>query len=500
MKVGDTFDELNLIMTKKGINKFLTDQGFLNATVEPHITTDPKGIVIIFNVNLGQRTKITGWQFEGNEYLTDQELNQLLGKRFRRFSRKAITEVMSIIEGFYENSGFPFVEVKLAGLIETPDGIKPVLNIKEGQRVKISFLTFASDCPLNPKLLLRLTRFTHPVYYHPARLNQWRSNLNSTDWIKTDSSDIVSRDSLYGIRFWITPLKTGELSGIIGYSPEDRRFLGWVNISLLNLFNTGRSGKVTFRSHYGETEYQLEYTEPWPFNQPISLTGAVSHRIYDTSYAFTNISITGTVSYEAIKFNLISGFDRLVGKTTKNSIWIGSGFYLDNRNNMSRLTRGTLIRITTRAGKQSTPELGSGLIAWVETNFTSIIPFTEALAVNNSLNLRTIYSEIALTQPELYNVGGWENIRGYREGTFTTDRLGWWNFEPRYYFNFNSRIHLFLDTGIFRNNDGNLTLISGYGLGGRWQTKIGIIGIDFGIPIPESPLQGKIHLNFRTTF
>jgi hemolysin activation/secretion protein len=158
------------------------------------------------------------------------------------------------------------------------------------------------------------------------------------------------------------------------------------------------------------------------------------------------------------------------------------------------------LEVITRGGKQSSPEQGTGLIGWIETGWNLALPLATKIAWTNSLNLRAIYTEMELTEPELYRVGGLGNVRGYREAAFTTDRFIWWNCEIHYSLGNLSWLQLFFDSGVFRRNSGNYVLLAGYGIGARTRTKIGVIEIDFGIPFPESPLHSKIHLTFRTGF
>lgn len=500
LNVGDTLNEINLLVAQQAIQLQLTDHGFLNATVEPEISTAADGITLNFRIHTGPRARIVGWQFTGNESFSARELLPLTGHRIRPFSRTELNRVITTIERFYENNGFPFAKVEFFSLEETTTGVRPQLKIDEGPRIKISFLRFSPNLRFNQSLLLQTAGFTKPVYYQPARIARWRFNLRNSGWLRIDSSEIVQQDSLYGIQFFITPLTAGEIGAVFGYSPENNRFIGWADISLRNLFNTGRAARIGWQSLYRQTEYQLQYSEPFPFRLPLTLTGTIRHQVYDTVYAFTTGSASAIIGYEPVRVNLATGFDRLAGSKQKNTVWAGTGLLIDNRNDIGNFTPGMFLKIGTRAGRQSSPDRGTGLIGWLEADWTALIPIVGPFAWNNTVSLRAVYSRLPLNEPELYRLGGLENVRGYRESQFLSDRCGWWNCEPRYYLNTTTRLHLFLDAGLLRAVNGNPELILGYGLGGRWQTKIGVLGIDCGIPAAESPLRAKIHLNFRTGF
>ncbi|MGC8797245.1 MAG: POTRA domain-containing protein [candidate division WOR-3 bacterium] len=500
LAAGDPLDEKSIVAAQRIIQNYLLDQGYLNATVDPEISATPDGVILNFQVQTGTRARLAGWLFTGNESFTARELSRLTGSRARPFTRNELNRVLAALQRFYENNGFPLVEIQFTGLQETALGVKPILKIDEGPQIKISFLCFTPGSRLNQLLLSRTAGFTKPLIYQPARIARWQFNLKNTGWLTIDSLDLVHQDSLYGLRFYITPRKTGELAAVLGYSPATSRFIGWADISLFNIFNTGRTACIGWRSLSHQTEYQLGYTEPFPFHLPLSLTAALNHRVYDTSYAFTSGAITATVGYEPLRLNLNLGFNRLAGNNRKNSVWAGTGLSIDNRTDIGNFSPGMFFQLTTRGGRQSTPDRSTGLIGWLESDWSTLVPITGRFAWGNTVSLRAVYSQLPLAEPELYPVGGLDNVRGYHEGTFLSDRFAWWNCEPRYYLSTGSRLHLFFDTGLFRTGSADPTLIAGYGFGGRWQTRIGVLGIDFGIPVVESLLHAKIHLNFRTGF
>ncbi len=498
--MGDTVDYESLKQVADKIIYYLAEQGYIAASVAIDTVVDSTGITVTYLVNTGHKRLISNWQFRGNEFFGQEQLSTAIYQRKQTFSTAEMARAQRRLTNLYQRHGFPFVDVQLLGVAETADKLTPIIKITEGPKVKISFLKFLGGKV--PELLLqRYAGFKKPIDYNITKINQWQRQLKNTGWISVDSTDIVFQDSSYGIRFWITNQRTNEIFVIVGYAPGRPHLTGWTRLSILNLFNSGRIFRAGWYSAYQETQYQLQYTEPWLFNLPLSLTGEISHTVCDTLYALSSFLVTGTVKYEWGQFSMSSGLERIIaGRLTKTTIWAGTGFTFDNWDDNLHPKKGIFFNITSKAGNQSVDTANGKLIGALEAKLTPVFPLTSSISWYHNIGFGTVYSALPLTEPELYPVGGINNVRGYRENSYRTRQLVWWICEPRYYFSNNSRIHLFYDLGFFIDRDRKPIFLSGYGLGGRWSTKLGLLGIDIAFPFAGSWLQGKIHFTVQTGF
>ena len=72
---------------------------------------------------------------------------------------------------------------------------------------------------------------------------------------------------------------TNNFDGIIGYIPprtEDEKgyVTGLVNVTLRNIFGTGRAAAVRWQKlDRNSQELELKYLEPWLFGYPFNLNG-----------------------------------------------------------------------------------------------------------------------------------------------------------------------------------------------------------------------------------
>ncbi len=97
--------------------------------------------------------------------------------------------------------------------------------------------------------------------------------------------------------------QTNNFDGIIGYVPpanesESGFITGIVDVSLRNLFGTGRAAAVRWRKFdRNSQELELRYLEPWLFGFPLNLNVDFFQRQQDT--IFVQRTISGGLEYLA---------------------------------------------------------------------------------------------------------------------------------------------------------------------------------------------------------
>lgn len=96
---------------------------------------------------------------------------------------------------------------------------------------------------------------------------------------------------------------TNNFDGIIGYIPPGKNessgyITGLVNISLRNLFGTGRAAAIKWNKYNRDSqELDLRYLEPWLFSFPININLGLYQRVQDTTYVQRKLE--GSLEYLA---------------------------------------------------------------------------------------------------------------------------------------------------------------------------------------------------------
>jgi outer membrane protein insertion porin family len=116
-------------------------------------------------------------------------------------------------------------------------------------------------------------------------------------------------------------------------------------------------------------------------------------------------------------------------------------------------------------------------------------------------------SSTGLEISDLYQFGGTNSVRGYRENQFLASSLAWMNLEYRFLTGRASSLFGFADGGYFsRPADINRGILLqekglyGYGLGTRVETGLGILNISYALGEGDSFGTGKIHVGIENEF
>jgi len=109
------------------------------------------------------------------------------------------------------------------------------------------------------------------------------------------------------------------------------------------------------------------------------------------------------------------------------------------------------------------------------------------------------------TSWQLYNMGGYNSLRGYREDEFSSYRLGWTNYELRYRLSPDSRVYLLFDQGFLGLDENRLKYdIFGLGAGIKVKTRLGILGIEYALGYRDKRFSslglGMIHAGLDIAF
>jgi hemolysin activation/secretion protein len=115
--------------------------------------------------------------------------------------------------------------------------------------------------------------------------------------------------------------------------------------------------------------------------------------------------------------------------------------------------------------------------------------------------------EDSIPRWDLIAVGGANSLRGYREEQFLTPAAwvvqGEWRWLQG---EMGSALYLFADAGFISSPEGRSfedtfgEFLLGTGVGVRQASKLGILGVEYGVAKGESPLDGRVHLRIDAVF
>ena len=525
------------------ISTNLISNGYFNFSFDGsqlEFTSDSQKVNLLLNVEEGQPTFVKELFFKSSDSVNIDDfvssLNYLKGEIFNRYEIE--TSISSLLTDF-ENRGFPFASVKIQSVHFYDDSVSDeqyadiYLTLEEGRQSRIDKIEVTGNTSTKDYVIVRELRIDTGEEYSQQKIENLPRRLNKLryfDPVPAPQFYIDSQNSGV-LQINVKERNTNSFDGIIGYIPpakdnESGYVTGLVNVTLRNIFGTGRAAAIRWQKLTRESqELELKYLEPWLFGYPFNLNAELFQRIQDTTYVQRKLG--GALEFLATEDISASAFlsteeiiptERTIPVFTvynSSSLTTGLGLKIDLRDDPIAPTGGFLFETVysfsrkkingadeyLTPGLETNPNLQritAGFGAFYEIFFKSVVAFSV-----NGKELRGPFFE----QSDLWRFGGTKTVRGYREEQFLASRIAWSNLEYRLMLTQRSYAFLFFDAGYYfleadpdRGIAQNEDYIFGYGLGITVETAIGLLGVSFALAQGDSFSEGKIHFGIINEF
>ncbi|MFC2135566.1 outer membrane protein assembly factor [Bacteroidota bacterium] len=453
--------------------------------------------------------------------------------------KSEIEKTISGIIDVYENNGFPFSVVAIESIFFHFDStgnrqladIFLLLNKKE--KSKIDIVEIIGNTSTNDAVIIRQIGLTKGAEYSQVKIDNIPKQLNRLKFFEPVQPPVYYFNSKNEgvLQITVKDKSTNNFDGILGFVPgtkenEKGYFTGYINISLRNLFGTGRAAAIRWQQETRHSqEFELRYFEPWIFEYPFNVSMELFQRKQDTIYVQRKLE--GSIEFIAtddITASLILSTEATIPTesstsrfTVFNSTTLSTGLNLkiDTRDDYYAPTEGILFLNTYKYSTKNISGPAEYIFPTTETSYNmqrlelDLSFFYEfargqiaALSVHGR-EMRGSLFEIS----DLYLLGGAYTLRGYREKQFIGNRLFWSNLEYRYLLTRRTYAFLFWDSGYFlRNEDTNRGIEEtsgfkiGYGAGINLETGLGILSVSYALGEGDSFSEGKIHFGILNEF
>lgn len=504
------------------------------------LTDDSAFTNVFISIDEGKPTYINEIIFVNTDSLTDfdyiRQLNFLNGQIFIKDELE--NEINSVLTKF-ENAGFPFVKVIINSINifkeENDDDYfcDIYLEIDKGTESKIDKIEISGNSSTKDYVIIRELRLRQGERYSQKVIEEIPKRLNRLRFFEPVSTPgfYLNSENEGVLLIEVKERQTNNFDGIIGYIPpvndnEKGYITGLVNISLRNLFGTGRAAAFRWQQYdRNSQDLELKYLEPWILGFPFNINFSLYQRKQDTTYVQRKIE--GSIEYlatEDISASVFIASESVIPAelavprfTVYNSsiLTSGIGVNIDTRDDPFAPKSGLLFNTAYSLSQKNingpqeflTPDLKTKINLQrismsLNTYFEIFTRQIIALGLNG-MELRGSDFE----NSDLYRLGGTMSLRGYREQQFLGNRIFWSNLEFRSLLTQRSYAFLFFDTGYYLRNEEPEKLISrqeefkiGYGLGLSLETGLGILAVSFALGQGDSFSDGKIHFGIINEF
>jgi len=538
-KPGSVFSMQQYELDQRYIIKVYQDNGFMDCRITNsgyEYNFDSTEVSLTLSLEEGSRVVIGDIVLEGNKLFTTSYLKDNMETQPGDvLNSLELNNDMNDLLNLYESKGYTFASIQVSNIEEYTDGVTKKLrvNIKidENDKIRIDNITVEGNTSTNKDVITREIALGEGNTISRENLIEIRRRLENLGYFENvELPKILKYKNTTVLLIKVKEGNTNTFDGILGYVPPSQSddkgyFTGLVNLSIRNLFGTGRKVEARFKKEIKTTqELELNYLEPWVLGYPVNMSFAFLQRIEDSTYIKRDLSLKAdALLTKKITISAIFDFERVIPNTTTNLFTIfdsrvlGAGIEIkyDSRDYIYNPQAGILYRTGYSVGQKKIYNTASYPNLDIPQDFTvqngsMHIDFYSSFFKRQSLLVGLHGVEIRSPRFEaadLFRLGGNSTIRGYREGQFLASRAAWGNLEVRYSLTRRSFAAIFYDAGYYLKPQDDIYnlpsqegFIYGFGLGVRIETSLGMFGVSYALGKGDSILEGKIHFGLVNDF
>jgi outer membrane protein insertion porin family len=541
LKTGSDFSKEQFELDLKNIISNYQNDGFLDCLIkntEEQYNFDSSSVSLSVTIDEGKQVLIGDIVFEGNKSITTPSLlDKMFTKKDKVLDAVTLSRDIDELLNLYEEKGFTFASINVKEIVPYTDKgvqkLRLVISIKENEKIKINDVVIEGNTTTKNNVILREIRLGNDNIVTRENILDIRRALENTGYFESvEQPKIYKYKNSTVLYLKVKEGNTNTFDGIIGYVPpaqneEKGYFTGLVNLSLKNLFGTGRRIDAKWQKDAQTTqELELRYLEPWVFGYPLNANIGFLQRIQDSTYIkrIVNFKADALIT-KSFTASLLANFERVIPTSNQEQailtvfdsrlISTGAEIKFDSRDYVYNPASGILYRTSYVVGQKKIYNASSYPNLDIPGDFTvqkgmidldfyySFFKRQSSLISVHGVEIRSPKLENA----DFFRLGGSRSVRGYREEQFLASRAAWVNFEVRYSLTRKTFASLFYDAGYYKKPQDEITLtpeqkafIFGYGVGIRIETPLGIFGVSYALGKGDSFLDGKVHFGLINDF
>lgn len=393
--------------------------------------------------------------------------------------------------------------------------LNPIFYLDWGEQVIVEDFIWEGIQKTDEDFLTSQVQYLQGRVYQPEIGLQLKRRLAIFPFLQIgDNLRLVKTvEGKYGLVIPVQERNENQFSGIIGRVPESLNkpgyFTGEMNLKMLNIGGKGRG-------------IEIYWSKPDRFSQHLKLKGSLPNllrsssggsvefqqTLRDTLVVMRNLVLGGSQYFanglewqEQVAYTAIMptpGGRSLLDLTDVTVLALKSGLRIDRRDNAFAPRRGWYLATFWTLGQRRE----NRQTYWQTTlENTGEIHFP----LSNRWHLAALshyygsFSQAQLKYGDYYFLGGARSLRGYPEEFFSGIQVGWSTLELRWSVGDQNRIFLFCDQGYYQAKK-TWYYPRAFGFGFRLESRLGLIGLDYGLGKGDTFTTAKIHLHIENWF
>ncbi|MBN1154380.1 BamA/TamA family outer membrane protein [candidate division KSB1 bacterium] len=461
-----------------------------------------------------------------------RRLNAIPDYRNRGDMELMVLNTIDHVFGFLEDNGYPHARIDIDSLVMHDHiNIKAYLSVDPGPLFTIDKISVSGNEITKDKVIVRESRLKPGTIYNHSEVEKVTNRIKKLGFFSKvyDPKIFINSKGEGELVLYVEEGNMNSFDGVLGYNPggtnEKGFFTGLVDIALANFMGTGRRVEAYWEKKTQKTQQlRFRYQEPWVMGYPLHIGGSFEQLVQDTTFIRRNwkfdfqvplsetIRIFADVGNESISPDSLGSVLWQIPKS--NSQFATAGIAFDTRDDLINPSRGIYYVTEVEVARKKIGateyivnpiERGSFTRRKMSMDVELFVPTFKWQVISLGFHGQQVTSdEETLSISDMFRFGGSNTLRGFREDEFIGERVAWLNTEYRYLLSERSRAFIFFDSGYFFRKDINKVekedVKFGYGFGIRLDTRLGLMGLDYGLAKGRSLSNGLIHVRLINEF
>lgn len=434
---------------------------------------------------------------------------------------------------YYENTGYPFAQIKLDSIQVEKDVIRAGLKVNTGVLYHIDSIRVYGKVKIKKSFLQHYLGISNGSIYNNEKLQNVSKRLVELPYLQEQQSfDVSMLGTGATLNLYLVPKRSSQINFLVGFLPGDNitgksQLTGDINLDLKNSLGAGESILLNWQQLQRKSpRLNLGYQHPYIFNSPFGIDVTFDLLKRDSNYLQLNSELglqyilsanqSGKIFIQNQRAYLLQGgYDTNQIRISKilpsnidvNSNSIGINYEWINTNYRFNPRKGNEFKIVTTIGLKKITK-NNDIINLKDPadpafNFNSLYDSLKlktyqvrfivkaahyfATAKKSTLKIAVnagIFQSQNIFRNELFQIGGYRLLRGFNEESIYATQYAVFTGEYRYLVGMNSYLFGFTDIGFTKsryqlNNFTNSFI--GTGLGLTFETKFGLLNLSYAL-------------------
>lgn len=375
----------------------------------------------------------------------------------KKYSLVAIEKYKQKLLDNYTNYGYLQAKLNTNTIFVDTNKIKHIFFLDKGKVFVFRGIESTELKKSEIKFLSQLTGIRKGKICNKKNIDTFEKKINRTFFYKVDSLKIKEDNGELMVFPYLSNVSKNKMAAYLGFQTNDEQkisFVGNVNFSIQNLLKTGESIDFQWdKSKPQSQNLQIKSKFPFLFGLPVGVQADFSLNKQDSSFFNRNYRL-GLLTYPFMGADFSAYYNQKhtetylneqKGNRTKQNLY-GLHFTYQNIDDLYFPNSGMKIDFDINTGTQFS-DSAKNMIINLSFDFLAYlkIPF-------GNLKIQNLFGKIYshhLSQAELYQMGGLNNMRGFNERSIFCKTFNISTLEYRFLLNRSSYFQIFYDLGFF---------------------------------------------------